>query len=367
MLRVILNMIVRNESKIIKRCLDSVNWVDGFFIVDTGSTDNTMELIREWSLSKKKEGKVISKNWVNFGWNRTEAIDEAKKWSMDMGYTLEKTYLLFIDADMCFEQGVVLKEMLEEADVWDIPQQNQFLTFINTRLVRASLKIKVQCPTHEYYDIQTKPFQRKSNTKISIMDIGDGGCKTEKTDRDIHLLQQGLEDDPDNPRYLFYLANSYKDAKRFQEAIDTYDQRITVGGWFEELYCSFLYKGDCYMECREQEKAVHEWLSAFNTDPDRPEAFCRLAAYFRKFSKHHIALLFIDKGKECIQKESKRMLFLEKPCYEYLLDYELSICAYYTGDLKRGKEACEHVLSLENIPSSIKESTIKNYYFYIKS
>ena len=43
-----LNMIVKNESHVIRRCLDSVRpFIDSWVIVDTGSTDGTEDIIRE--------------------------------------------------------------------------------------------------------------------------------------------------------------------------------------------------------------------------------------------------------------------------------------------------------------------------------
>ena len=57
-------------------------------------------------------------------------------------------------------------------------------------------------------------------------DIGDGGAKTDKFERDVRLLLKGLEDEPNNDRYTFYLANSYHDSGRFGEAINAYKKRI---------------------------------------------------------------------------------------------------------------------------------------------
>ncbi|HBY69284.1 MAG TPA: glycosyl transferase, partial [Flavobacteriaceae bacterium] len=47
--RLCLTMIVKNESAIIKRCLDSVKQhIDYWVIFDTGSTDNTKDLIKDY-------------------------------------------------------------------------------------------------------------------------------------------------------------------------------------------------------------------------------------------------------------------------------------------------------------------------------
>ena len=105
-------------------------------------------------------------------------------------------------------------------------------------------------------------------------------------------------------------------------------------------------------------------MLAYNTDPTRPESMVRLAGLYRKDSKHNLAMLYIDMGLQQLKKESDRMLFLEKPCFEYMLDYELSISAFYVGQKKRGKEACLRLLARTDLPDALRESCEKNLKFY---
>ena len=62
-----LNMIVKNESNIIKRLLDSViSIIDSYCIWDTGSTDDTVKIITEYFNNKNIPGKVVSEPFKNF-------------------------------------------------------------------------------------------------------------------------------------------------------------------------------------------------------------------------------------------------------------------------------------------------------------
>ena len=65
--------------------------------------------------------------------------------------------------------------------------------------------------THEYYDIHGKHVNKQLHS-IRINDIGDGGCKEDKFERDIRLLEDDLKNDPNNTRTHFYLASSYKNS-----------------------------------------------------------------------------------------------------------------------------------------------------------
>lgn len=359
---IILNMIVKNESQIITRCLDSLLWVDGYVISDTGSTDNTILLIQEWARRNNKRGVVRSNPWKNFGHNRTEAILQAKQWCQENKLNFTKTYLLFLDADMVFH-GACLRQEINNADVWDIRQQNPNIVYANLRAVRLNVEIECKCPTHEYYEIYTPNIVRKIFDGAVIDDIGDGGSKHDKAERDIRMLKEALLTEPKNCRYWFYLANTHRDVYDFNNAIKAYNIRIEMGGWFEEVYCAMVYKGDCHYILKQYPEAIEVWLKAYHIDPIRGEALLRLSIHFRTISQHHTAMLFIDKGLK-LPLPLERQLFVEKPIYDYKFLYELSICAFYIGQYERGKVASSLLLKNPNVPIELLGSVKTNMKFY---
>jgi glycosyltransferase involved in cell wall biosynthesis len=93
-----LNMIVKNESKIILRLLESVyTLIDSFCICDTGSTDNTIQIIQLFFKEKKIPGKIFEEPFRDFGYNRTFSLNSC----IDVQ---NADYILFLDADM-FKQA----------------------------------------------------------------------------------------------------------------------------------------------------------------------------------------------------------------------------------------------------------------------
>jgi glycosyltransferase involved in cell wall biosynthesis len=363
--KILVNMIVKNESKIIGRCLDALtSWVDGYVISDTGSTDDTIACIEKWAKENKKIGTVTRDEWKNFGHNRTLAILHAKKWCEDNQVDLTKTYLLFLDADMVYPADS-FRKVFTTSDVWDVRQQNPSMVYANLRMVRASIDIVCKCPTHEYYEIRTPNAVRKLFEDVNINDIGDGGSKGDKTERDIRLLKEALTTDPKNCRYWFYLANSYRDSHDFHNAILAYHNRVEIGGWFEETYCALVYKGDCHYVLKQDSDAIVSWLKAYEVDPQRGEALYRLALYHREKGQNQTAMLFIEKGLKT-PIPLQRQLFLEKHVYEYKFLYELSICAYYTDQRERGRVASLLLLQDSRVPTSLHGSIHHNLNFYNK-
>ena len=84
-----LNMIVKNESKVIERCLNYVkDHIDYWIIVDIGSTDGTQDIIK--NCLRGKQGELHQRKFVNFGHNRSEAFDLTKG---------KGDYVMFVDAD----------------------------------------------------------------------------------------------------------------------------------------------------------------------------------------------------------------------------------------------------------------------------
>lgn len=152
MSKVVLCMIVKNESKIIERCLHSVlPHVDGYVICDTGSSDNTEELIKNVAAEYNVPGIVYNHTWKNFGYNRTLAARAAKGWASDFFSTISDTYLLFMDADMLLEiNDTNWREQLSSPMYNVLQKHGGSLQYYNTRLVHASKNIEFIGVTHEY-------------------------------------------------------------------------------------------------------------------------------------------------------------------------------------------------------------------------
>ena len=107
--------------------------------------------------------------------------------------------------------------------------------------------------------------------------------------RDIELLSKALESNPNNDRYTFYLANSYKDSGQPTQAIKFYEKRIQIGGWFEEIWQSHYRIGMCYEEMGNMAQALFWWYKAFEIHPQRIENIYKIISYYRQQGQNQMA------------------------------------------------------------------------------
>ena len=368
-----LNMIVKNESKIITRLFDSlVGIIDCYCICDTGSTDNTVQLITEYFAARDIPGRVIVEPFKNFEHNRTFALHACK----DTANTgdIYADYILLMDADMVLEKGpqfdaTQFKVALGKGDVFHLFQGNDNFSYKNVRIVKNKLNISYWGVTHEVISTPdgTK-YDQIERSVAFINDIGDGGAKSDKFVRDIRLLTEGLLEKPNNDRYTFYLANSYRDNGEREKAIETYKKRIEIGGWFDEIWQSYYNIGRCYAWSGEHEKAVAYWMLAYDYFPKRLENIYEIMTYYRNQSKHKLVYEFYCMAMrqlEDVDKSKIDYLFLQNDIYDYKIDYEYTISGYYYNPDNIDLGALSmYVMCAKNIEAGILRNVLSNYKFY---
>ena len=362
-----LNMIVKNESRIIERCLLSVkDIIDCISICDTGSTDNTVEIIEQFMQKHTIPGKVHRHIWHNFGHNRTLSAQAAQKTLKELGFSLADTYLLLLDADMLLRvEADFNKESLSQ-DAYLLLQKAPDMTWYNVRLIRAALPWECLGVTHEYWTCRRSPYPCHRLSSLMIDDRNDGGCKADKFERDIRMLTQGLKDEPENARYMFYCAQSYKCLKKYAEAISWYKKRIEEGGWKEEVWYSKFMIGECYEARGAWDRALHWYMEAYQFDPARAEPLHKIAMHYRLNGQNELAYLFAKQGQR-IPYPCDQQLFISHPVYAYLFDEELSIAAYSTQYKEEGFTAANRLLLIPHIPPQTKAAAYKNILWYVQN
>ena len=360
-------MIVKNETKIIKRLLETVlPLIDTYCICDTGSTDNTINTIKTFFDNANMPGKIVEEPFHNFEYNRNYALKQC--YGMD-----NADYILFLDADMVIQinKDASIKEFKQsmDKDAYYLLQGNSKFHYQNLRIIKNTGQFSYWGVTHEY--IQTPKntsIYRIPKSILFINDIGDGGAKADKFIRDIRLLTDGLIHNPNNDRYTFYLANSYKDSNQYEKAIETYKKRIELKGWNQEVWYSYYCIGLCYKELDDMKNAIFYWLEGYNYLPERVENLYEIIHYYRTTGNYVLVDVFYNmaqRSRDNINEENQ--LFFKKDVYDYKIDYEFSIAGYYSN--QQNIDMVKVFMRVLNYPldNNIRNNVLSNYKFYTKS
>ncbi|WP_240103260.1 glycosyltransferase [Streptomyces sp. MUM 16J] len=341
-------MIVKNESKVIERCLASVKGlIDTWVISDTGSTDGTQDCIRRTLADIP--GVLHEERWVDFGHNRSLNLQHARG---------KADYLLLVDADLEVRREGPLPPL--SADAYMLRHACD-TSYRIRRLVRGDLPWRYEGVTHEYLTCDQDVRQENLDALV-IVDHGDGGSKHDKFERDARLLTGELQRNPDDPRTVFYLAQTMKDLGRTAEAVRLYQRRVELGGWVEEVYWSLLQIGVLKSSVGDWPHAMEAFAQAWESRPQRLEACYEMVTRLRgmrRYRSAHAVVSSVVGG----ALPAEDLLFTQPWVYRWGLLFEFSITSYWVGDHAGAINACDGLLQMPDLPEEIREQTVKNRRF----
>lgn len=363
--KITLCMIVKDEARVIERCLSSVlPVIDEFCIVDTGSTDGTQQKIKDFFDRNGIPGVVHESVWTDFGTNRSEALQLAGKTDAD--------YAFMIDADeiLVFEPGFDPNKFKEglTADLYNIFAQFGQTRYHRPQLTNNKKPFYYRGVLHEYVDchepIATRDFVRGfMNTPIQD---GARSADPEKYNKDAmkfeEALASGKVDEKDFHRYHFYLAQSYRDSQQWQKALDAYMKRAELGGWNEEVFYS-LYQAGRIMEILEKpvDNIIQLYFRAYQTAPWRAESLWGAARLCRAFSRFDQGYRFAKQGLKIRYPEGA--LFVGQGVYDWALLDEFSIAAFWTGNYRESRITSIQMLKDGKFPPDQKDRIEANLKF----
>jgi beta-1,4-mannosyl-glycoprotein beta-1,4-N-acetylglucosaminyltransferase len=289
-----LNMIVKNEAHIIKRTLemlcDKIHF-DYWVICDTGSTDDTQNIINNFFNERQIPGELFSDTWTDFAHNRTLALQRA----------FGKTDLLLIfDADDEIHGTICLP--INKSDIKHDEYHLKFgsshgTSYTRVLLINNNKRFKYFSVIHEFISCL------EPNSRSTVIDgdyyvvSGRSGSRNKDPDKylkDALILEKAHADalsvkDDLYKRYAFYCANSYKDCGRFEEAIKWYKITLKQDNWTQEKYVSCLYIYDCYCALGQKEHGFYYLIEASSYDIERVECLYPLLVHYCCSDKNNIA------------------------------------------------------------------------------
>jgi len=363
-----LNMIVKNESHIIVDTLNkliSKIHIDYWVICDTGSTDNTKELILDFFDKNKIQGELYVDEWVNFGHNRTLALENA----------YDKTDFLFVmDADDEIVGDLIFPENIFEYDSYLLKFRGGYT---RTLLINNKKKWKYNGVLHEYIECLEK---NKSSTLTGDYYIISGKCGDRSKDsnkymNDALLLEKEYKialNNKDNiyKRYSFYCANSYKDANDQDNAIKWYKNTLTFdGNWSQEKYISCLRLYELYDKQKNIENGIFYLIESYKYDSNRVECIYNLIKYYCIKKQNNISYSFYTLiqnyyENQYINDKFINKLFVTENIYSFYLPYYMIIVCERLKKYEIGIKMYDIIFTKGNV--NIGEWWIKNLVYNLQ-
>lgn len=360
-----LNMIVKNEEHVIKDTLENLcKYIlfSYYVISDTGSTDNTKQIIKDFFESKNIKGEIYDDEWHDFGYNRSLALK----------YAYNKTKYVFIfDADDRINGNFVLPINLTHESYF--LKFGTGITYKRILLVDNTLEWNFIGVLHEYINCLTK-----KNTSITLIDgdyyvnSGKSGARSNDPDKykkDAIVLENAFykaeqENNHLKVRYSFYCAQSYRDANDKINAIKWYKKRIELKDWEQEVYFSYFMVGRLYYDLGEFEKAIYYWSLSYEVDKDRYECIYEIISHFRKNGNSYLAYQYYNMiNTSPIDLNEKLFTFF--PIYNFLLNYEMINIFFSIKKYQEGINIYKKLFIANNMPLDLMINILETFTLYL--
>lgn len=353
MVEVSLCMIVKNEEDVLGRCLESVKGlVEEIIIVDTGSTDQTKSIARQYT------EKIYDFAWCDdFSAARNESFAKATK-----------DYIIWLDADDLLLQEdaaafLNLKQTLDPAidlvmmkyNVAFDPFGRPTFSYYRERLMRRDRGYRWLGAVHEVIP---------PAGKIIYSQVAVTHRKEHPTDpdRNLRIFEKMLEQKkPLDARQQYYYARELYYHERYEEAVKKFEQFLnSCDGWVENKINACLDLAECLKKMQQEEDILPTLMRSFLFDEPRAEICCAIGAQFMEQERWKQAIFWYQLAANCKQN-SLSGGFLQPDCYDFIPYMQLCVCFDRLGDKERSREYHEMAKSIKPQDAAV---LYNEQYFY---
>ena len=364
--KLVLTQIMKNESHVITRMLDSIKEiVDGIVINDTGSTDNSIDVVKKWGSDNNVETYVIERPFDNFEESRNFAIKNTKELFLNRndGHTY---YSFWLDADEIIKVDKTFNKQKIDKDLY------MFNTFIGQMKYTRNEMFKLDKPcrfygcVHEYIvcDDQniTSGLLEGLNVYVQMDGASWKGDISDKYKKHAAILEDYIDTKDRNARWVFYTAQSYHDSasipdnrpeneERLRRSLKYYRERVNRSDGYEEERFYSQYRIGTIMRVLEMpwNETHQELLKSYAMDPLRGEPIKSIIDYYLSVGEWHIAYMYSKFAKINFHGKNpypQKLLFIDSALYSWRILEVHSAACFYTGRKEEAKSTFTELVDM---------------------
>lgn len=349
-MKIALCTIVKNEEKIITRMLDSVQHiVDGVFIGDTGSTDNTIHEIAMWLDRSNMVGQITPVDWNGFARSRNDALDVVPE-----GYD----YILVLDADEVLVKGEELFKQLADKDALHKDAYGVYVTnggsyILSPRLLKP--RIRYEGVIHNQpVGFKTMGSFKYEDVLIDHVHDGARAFDPEKLEKDIVQLRELFEKTKER-NYGFYLGMTFMAKKGFDlEAHMAFSQVADMQIKDDISYSAFMNMGAIQHALNSDVSNFYAYFNFLDAHAIRPtcEALYYLVKISREMKRYDLALRLASRVDFSVMTS-----YIDPVIRAY--EFEMEVLRSFTHVRKeKAQEAAEQLMD-KDLPTEVREELNK--------
>lgn len=344
--------ICKNEEKFVKRWVESMSEADYICVLDTGSTDNTYNLLKE-------DNRVIVKQQEIKPWRFDKARNESLKLVPE-----DTDICVCTDLDEIFEKGwreLIEKNITDNTKMiryrytWNFNEDgSEGVVFFGNK-IHSNKEFYWKHPVHEVITpIDNKPYETITIKELQLNHYADN---TKSRGQYLPLLELAVQEDPYGDRNMHYLGREYFFHRDYKKAIETLQKHLQLPSatWKDERSASLRYMAKSYYALKDYENAEKNFKLAIIETPHLREGYFDLGNFYYE-QKDYLSAVFILETMQNIKE--RELNYISSPdCWSYLVNDILSICYFYIGDKVKSLTNC--AIAIKEQPNN--ERLLKNF------
>jgi len=359
-----LNMIIKNEAKNLPRLFQSLHKVIDYYVIsDTGSTDNSVEIIKELGAKYHIDGIIESHPWHDFATNRNIALNMAIKALHEQKHQCKWWLVFDPDEELIIEDQSFYTKLNEN---YSYCISKEYNNIHSAPLLLLSFKQKDwqwQGAIHNFLDNKSDHKKSKLAEGISIKCHVFEGAKSkafanqkEKSLKDIELLETELQNSipsPDNIHRYFSLANEYHEATNYSKATEIFNLILSQANPSQKtfIYFTHIQLGNIYFEIfHREEKAIYHYEKAIETNNKRKEAYYFMAKINMLKKDYVQAEKYLQKAIQITSVPQGEMYYLD--IYRWKIEYDLILTTIHLNKTNEAKSMFQLMKSNQFLPTN---------------